>query len=185
MLSPHREIGRFSRAARWLLGACFAAALLTLLLAGPRPADARGVTGGTINLGTGAASITLGISRSEVISRLGKPYYENRNGYMQYSNDFDKASFDVYLDAETRTVDMLGIAGDDFVTAEGVRIFGKGGLRQLSGIYGNRLKPRKVRMDPLYRLFGEIDGRRTATDFFVERQSLSARVMQVFIRFRH
>ena len=41
---------------------------------------------GTFTPGAGGAGITLGMTRAQVISKLGKPLYANANGYMQYSS---------------------------------------------------------------------------------------------------
>lgn len=67
----------------------------------------------------GAAGIKLGMTRAQVIAKLGKPLFKNANGFMQYGNDKKGVLFDVYLDTSThpQRVRLLGISGNRFCLA--------------------------------------------------------------------
>ena len=155
-------------------------AALALALAGP--AAARTVTSGVITVGKGAGPITLGMSRAQVIAKLGAPLYENSNGYMQYAKV--PAMFDVYRDGGARStrVRMLGIAGSGFRLSDGNRIFAKGGLKRLANRYGRRLMfHNSADTGPYYEIVSRLNGRKVLSDFSVDRHSLNATVLDIFI----
>jgi hypothetical protein len=121
-----------------------------------------------------------------VISKLGRPIYENGNGYMQYARI--PLIFDVYRDGGARSshVRMLSVAGTGpgFRLSDGNRIFTKGGLRRLSSRYGSRLKfLDSGDSGPYYEIVSRLNHRKVLTDFFVDRHSLDAKVLQIFILF--
>jgi hypothetical protein len=161
--------------------ASIAAVLVCALAAAPAPA--RTVTSGVITVGQGAGPITLGMPRAQVIAKLGKPIYENGNGYMQYANI--PVIFDVYrfTGAKTSRVRMLSVSdsGPAFKLSDGNRIFTKGGLRRLARRYGKRLKFHATESGPLYEIVTRLRGRKVLTDFDVDRHSLNAAVLQIFI----
>jgi hypothetical protein len=128
------------------------------------------------------------MSRDQVIAELGPPAYENRNGYMQYVGDPQRANamFDVYRNGGGRSthVRMLGIAGAGFTTSDGNHLFDTGGLQRLQSSYGAKLRFHHFRDGTFtYELIGRYKGRRVRTDFDVTGPSASASVLDVFIRF--
>jgi hypothetical protein len=150
----------------------------------PPSAPARTVTSGVITVGQGAGPITLGMTRAQVIGKLGKPIYENGNGYMQYANI--PVIFDVYRNGGARTsrVRMLSVSdtGPGFKLSDGNRIFTKGGLKRLANRYGKRLKFHETAdSGPYYEIVTRFRGRKVLTDFNVGRHSLNAAVLQIFI----
>jgi hypothetical protein len=157
---------------------------LTLSMTAAKPASARTVSSGVITVAKGAGPITLGMSRAQVIERLGRPLYENSNGYMQYAKP--PAIFDVYRDggANSTRVRMLGIAGSGFMLSDGNRIFARGGLKRLAHRYGKQLKFHNTAdSGPYYEIVSRLNGRRVLSDFFVDHQSLNATVLEIFILF--
>jgi hypothetical protein len=154
------------------------------LAIGVGAAAARTVSSGVITVGKGAGPITLGMSRAQVIAALGRPLYENSNGYMQYANP--PAMFDVYRDGGARStrVRMLGITGSGFKLSDGNRIFAKGGLRRLANRYGALLKfHNSADTGPYYEIVSRLNRRKVLSDFFVDRHSLNATVLDIFILF--
>ena len=61
------------------------------------------------------------MTRAQVIAKLGKPFYKNANGYMQFGNEKKNVLFDVYLDTSTspQRVRLLGISGRNFCLTGG------------------------------------------------------------------
>jgi hypothetical protein len=168
-------------------GAVVALLLAALAASGAFAAAPRtkGVTGGKIVVGRGAAGITLGMSRAQVIARLGRPFYENRHGYMQYGRG--DAMFDVYRSSGSKDsrVLMFGIAGSGFRLSDGNRIFARGGIARLRRRYGKRLKA--VRLEdgePVYRIGGRLGGRKVFTELSVDRFGPRARVGNIFVGFK-
>lgn len=159
---------------------------LTGLVAGAPAAQARTVTGGVVEIGAGAAGVTLGMSRAAVIERLGRPGYENQR-YMGYGPDPGSAtvSFDVYLSdvAEPPRVRMLGFWGDRFVLADGTRLFRRGAISRLRARYDERLRRVHDRRTDtrLYRLRTRRRGRLVWNDFMVDRFGSRALVTSAFI----
>lgn len=157
-------------------------AALTLACVAAPAAARTGVTGGVIEINQGAAGVTLGMSRADVIATLGKPFYENHNGYMQYSRTSGDVMFDVYLNASTKQAEMIGISGKAFTMADGNAIFTKGGLRRLVAANPGKVKFRRTEDgEPLYRIRGHLGGKTVVTDFFVIRHSIDSPVEDVFI----
>src|SRR3990172_9222810 len=121
---------------RFVLGA------LILAVALP-PAASAVVTEGTIKPNRSANGIRLGMSRAQVLARLGPPVYQNQNGFMQYAPDNQPVIFDVYLDVSTNPdrVRLLGISGAGFCLAGGGPcLFEQGGVGKLKARYGSALK---------------------------------------------
>ncbi len=174
-------MARSFRAVR-AVGAC---CLLTVTMAGGlMTARAHAVTGGVIRPGHGAAGVTLGMTRADVVERLGRPSFENRLGFMQYGQG--DAMFDVYRASgrSAARVRMLGILGPGFRLADGNRVFAPAGLRRLRHRFGARLiRFRDEDGAPGYRLPGRLRGRPVVTDFFVDRFGAHGRVLDIFIHY--
>jgi hypothetical protein len=94
--------------------------------------------------------------------------------------------FDVYRDggAHSTRVRMLGIAGSGFKLSDGNRVFAKGGLKRLAQRYGTQLKfHNSGDTGPYYEVVSRLNGRKVLSDFFVDRHSLNATVLDIFILF--
>jgi hypothetical protein len=159
---------------------------LALLAAAPATAAARGCTGGTIYVNKGLDQLRVGNTRQQVVDVLGRPYYENRNGYMQYAAHLPTLC-DVYRTSGSKrsTVREFSFSGRRFVVSGGIRIFDNGGLRKLKARY-----PRmKLVSDPesgeqFYEILGSYHGRKVFTSISPAKPSLDSRALQVFIGFR-
>lgn len=135
------------------------AALLTLVA----PASVATVDKGTVSVNRGAAGITLGMTRATVVAKLGKPLYQNANGFMEYSS---KNLFDVYLNTSSNRVRLIGISGPKFCTAKGVCMFVKGGLAKMKAQYGKALKRKTLESgEKTWVVEGRFGGRRVFTSF--------------------
>ncbi|MDO8187115.1 hypothetical protein Q5424_07470 [Conexibacter sp. JD483] len=162
---------------------------LAALAAGAAPSEAarpRAVRNGVITVGFGAGGIEVGMKRAEVVSLLGRPFYENRNGYMQYMPDDGRGIFDVYRagGGKGTRVRMISVvsSGRHFTLDEGIPIFEPGGLRAVKRSYGSRLRlVRTSDGELIYRIVTRAYGHVIDTDFTVTRPNLGARVMQVFV----
>lgn len=167
--------------------AILTALLTALLLPAAGQARPKSITSGTIEINKGANGVELGMKRTEVVKKLGSPLYQNKFGYMQYSTNYNKGMFDIYLDYSKRPlrVRMMGIWGKEFMLSDGNYIFREAGLRRLCKAYGNTMRPERDDMgDFLYAIHGSLNGRKVSTDFFIERRSIKAPVMNIFILYR-
>jgi hypothetical protein len=161
------------------------ALLVGLLGFGAAPSYATAVTEGEITIGQGAGGIKLGMTRAQVIGKLGKPFYENANGYMEYGTG--EGQFDVYRESGSRRsrVRMLGIFGTGFRLSDGNAIFETGGIARLRKRYGKRLK--RVHFENgerIYRINSRSAGRWASTDLTVDRWGSKARVGTIFMYLR-
>ena len=157
-------------------------ALLALPAGGAAASRTKGVDGGVITVNRGAVGVTLGMTRAQVIARLGRPLREWREGLMRYGKR--GAMFDVYRRGSR--VEKLGIAAGASATArrrfrlpDGNRVFERGGIRRLKRHYGRRVKLIHYDLsgEPIYRISGRYRGRRVVTDFSFHR----GRAESVFI----
>jgi hypothetical protein len=161
------------------------AALVFAGLAGARP-DA--VTHGSINPNVGAAGVTLGMTRAQVIAKLGKPSYTNAHGYMQYGLESKNILFDVYLDVASRPprVRLLGISGTGFCLAGGGPcLLHAGGQGKLRARYGKALK--KVTLEDgekVIWLKGTYKGCKVFTDFGEAGRPASAPILMVLVGYQ-
>ncbi len=172
-----------------------AAALLAAVSAAAAPAAQadllaarRSFTSGTIVVNRGALGISVGMKRAQVIAALGRPDYENKNGYMGYIPLSSKSGglFDVYRHggAKTSRVQTISIAGrgSGWKLQDGNAIFARGGLKRLAKAYGRRLHFGKAADgEPFYEIHGRHNGKPVTTSFAVASSSLSSLIAQIFI----
>jgi len=163
-------------------------------LAGPAVADApltKGVYGGVITVGRGAAGVRLDMTRAQVIARLGRPFAENRNGYMRYAysrpgyipSNVKHGLFDLYLRKGRVRMMIIG-PQKDFRLTDGNHIFTKGGVARLKRRYGRRLHALHAEDgEPVYRIAERYLGRTVWTDFWPEHFGADAMIMGVYILF--
>jgi hypothetical protein len=136
------------------------------------------VGSGTITVNKGANGVTVGMTRAAVIAKLGKPIYQNKNGYLQYANDPN--IFDVYLNPANR-VRLVSISGKHFCTTGGVCMFTNGALAKLKAQYGRRLKLVKTEDGSLiWQVRGTFQGKQVFTSF---TPAPHGQIIQVFVGF--
>jgi hypothetical protein len=151
------------------------------------PATASALVGqATITPNRGANGITLGMTRAQVVAKLGKPTFMNGNGFMEYGSKKPSVLFDVYVDGKSGRVRLLGLHGARFcLTGGGPCLEEKGGVGKLKARYGRAL--RLVRLESgeqVARLTGMVHGCKVFTDFGAPISSNpSARIGMAFIGF--
>ncbi len=158
--------------------------LVGLLFAAP--ASARTITAGVITVGRGANGVELGMTRAQVIEKLGRPAMENMLGTMSYGSDRANVIFDIFrLQTAPHTVHEFVISAprdQHFRLQDGNHIFIKGGLRRVSRHYGRALKFHRFEDgSPYYELVSRWHGKKVLTAFETDRRSLDAYVLDVFI----
>jgi hypothetical protein len=161
-------------------------AIGALVLAVSVPSVAHAVvTQGTIKPNRSAKGIRLGMSKAQVLTRLGSPVYQNQNGYMQYGPDDEPVIFDVYLDTSTNPdrVRLLGVSGAGFCLADGGPcLFEKGGVGKLKVRYGSAMKLVTLESgEKVYRLTAKYGGCDVFTDFTPAKLKPGAKIIMVFI----
>jgi len=160
-------------------------AVLGLVLAG---AAAAVVNGGSVTPNLGVAGIKLGMTRAQVIARLGKPLFKNANGFMQYGNDKKGVIFDVYLDTSThpQRVRLLGISGTKFcLVGGGPCMMRAGGVGKLRKRYGNALVNVKLEDgEKVVWLKGKLKGCKVFTDFGEANRPAAAKIVMIFIGYQ-
>ena len=143
------------------------------------------VTQGTITPNRGAKGIRLGMTRAQLLAKLGQPVYRNANGFMQYGPNDQPILFDVYLDVATTPdrVRLIGISGEGFcLAAGGPCLREKGAVGKLKARYGAALKIVQLEDgERVYRLTGTSGGCDVFTDFTPARFRPSSRILMVFI----
>jgi hypothetical protein len=146
------------------------------------------VTKGQVTPNRGARGIKLGMTRAQVVARLGQPVYKNANGFMQYGKESAGVLFDVYLDVSEQParVRLLGIYGAGFcLVAGGPCLKEKGGVGKLRARYDGGLKTVKLEDgEKVVWLKGKYRGCKVFTDFGPAGRPSSARVGMVFIGFQ-
>src|SRR5262249_34996974 len=101
-------------------------------------AAGRPIDSGRIDVGRGIHGVTLGMTRAQVVARLGRPVYQNAAGYLQYSK---RHLFDVYVRrGRPARTDLGSGAGPGFCLPGGICSMTKGGGKRLAARYGSRLK---------------------------------------------
>lgn len=129
----------------------------------------------------GAAGVKLGMTRAQVITRLGQPIAESDFGALSYGSG--ARIFDVYLDQRhPRRVRMLGISGRNYCTAGGICTRRAGGVGKLKARYGSKLV-QKTNPDGLkcFQLVGTFAGKPVFTSFTVGGFAASSRILMVFV----
>jgi hypothetical protein len=139
----------------------------------------KGVYGGVIRVGRGAAGVTLGMTRAQVIARLGRPFKEIKNRYMAYENSPPRnphGLFDLLL--EHSRVRMFVISPNSgWRLADGIHIFASGSIERLMHRFGHRLRPTRIEDgERLYRITERYLGRTVWTEFYVARFGSKASV---------
>jgi len=160
-------------------------AALGALGAVPAAASAKTCTGGTIYVNKGFDTARLGQTRSQLIGELGKPNYENHNGYMQYGPNSLDPLCDVYRTSgkQNSTAKTFSFSGRGFVVSGGIRIFDNGGLRKLKAKYPRMKVIHPANDAPAYEITGRYHGRKVFTTIEPAKLSLDSRAIQVFIGF--
>jgi hypothetical protein len=157
-------------------------AVLGCVTAFATPPLTKGVYGGVVIVGRGAAGVTLGMTRAQVIARLGRPLKER--GVMSYENlPSGKISprtphgiFDLYL-ANGRVRMIVISPHSGWHLSDGTHIFGSGVIARLMHRYGRRLKPTRIEDgERLYRITERYLGRTVWTEFYVEHFDANASV---------
>jgi hypothetical protein len=154
------------------------------------PPLTKGVYGGVITVGRGAAGVRLGMTRSQIIAHLGRPFHENQNGYMQYARlppghvpaNVQHGLFDLYLRNARLRMIIIG-PNKGFRLADGNHIFAPGAVGRLMDHYGRRLKPMRYEGEPLYRITGRYLGKTVWTDFWTEGFGRNTHIMGVDLLF--
>jgi hypothetical protein len=165
-----------------------AAAAVSIVLAGAAGARTTTVTGGPITPNVGAAGITLGMTRAQVIAKLGRPSYQNLHGYMQYGDESKNILFDVYLDTSVHPwrVRMLGISGRNFCLAGGGPCLRRtGGVGKLRARYDGALKTVLIEDgEKVVWLKGTLNGCKVFTDFGSAGLPVAAPIVMVLVGYQ-
>jgi hypothetical protein len=161
--------------------------LVAVIVAASLPSTAGAVVRqATITPNRGANGITLGMTRAQVIAKLGKPVFANANGFMEYGSKNPAVLFDVYIDGKSGRVRLLGLHGPRFcLIGGGPCLEEKGGVGKLKARYGSALKIVKLETgEPVARLTGLVRGCKVFTDFGSPINSNPrARIGMVFVGF--
>jgi hypothetical protein len=139
------------------------------------------INAATFNVNRGAAGVTLGITRAQVVAKLGQPLSQSLGGAMTYATG--SRIFDIYLDqGSPRRVRMIILSGKHYCTASGICMFTAGGVGDLMDQFGSRLKP-KTNPDGLecYQITGHYKGRGVFTSFTVLDQKPASKFINVAI----
>ena len=161
---------------RYLLGVVVAACVVT----GMAGAAARSIESGQIVVGRGIHGVTLGMTRTQVVARLGPPLSQNAAGSMQYSK---RNIFDVYVRrGSPRRTDLVTAAGPGFCLAGGICSLRKGSVKRLISRFGIRLAVELYPEDadaPDYVVRSRFGGQPVNTAF----SHGAGRIQQVFIAY--
>jgi len=144
----------------------------------------RWVRAGEIEVGSGAAGVTIGMPRRDVLAQLGKPFFTTRFGYMQYAPDatniFDVYTGDTSLDSPVRQI----VISFGRFRIDGIAVFDRGSLSRLKRRFGRALRRTRIESgDVVYRVTTQAPDGVRWTDFVVERPNdgLRARILNVIV----
>ncbi|HST32856.1 MAG TPA: hypothetical protein VLJ80_04965 [Solirubrobacteraceae bacterium] len=165
----------------------------SIALAAPPRAHARapltdGVYVGVVTPGVGAGGIELGMSRAQVIARLGRPFVDLDHEFMEYARSHpgdgsargEYREFDLYLrDGRVTSIAIGNQPG--FHLATGERVSGPGAISALRRRFGHRLKAVHGLGGPLYRIVDRRRGKIVWTDFSTPRFGPHAKITSVDI----
>lgn len=162
-------------------------ASLAVLALAPAAQAADGVRGGTITPNRGVNGANLGMTRDQVIDRLGDPLREQHR-IMDYGYEAYEDVLEIYRGDSNRVkFFQMGLHGRHFKLPDGNHPFVRGGVGRLTDTYGGRLH-RHVRSgrptERSYKLYGRLDGRRVVTKFLVNAFRRSAHVYEIQMRLR-
>ncbi len=172
------SLGGWQIKARGLIAALAIASLLVTPSVAAAPL-AKGIYRGVIVVGRGVAGARLGMTRAQVIARLGPPVREMHNRGMSYEALPPKrphGQFDIAL--QGGRVRMFIISPrSTWRLADGIHIFASGAIARLMRRYGRRLRPTRIEDgERVYRITDHYLGRTVWTEFYVERFGPRARV---------
>jgi len=162
----------------WLIAALAASSLLaTTPVAAARSTN--GIYGGVITVGRGVAGARLGMTRAQVIARLGPPVREMLNRGMSYEALPPKnphGQFDIALQGGRARMFIIS-PRSTWRLANGIHIFASGAIARLMRYYGHRLKPTRIEDgERLYRITERYLGRTVWTEFYVAHFGRTASV---------
>ncbi len=132
---------------------------------------------GTIVFGQGAAGVTLGMTRAQVVAKLGKPLYTTKFGYMQYGSK--GGLFDLSLDPKTGRLIQLMITGHAFCSADRICVGDR--VSEVTTRFGKQVKPHKSVEETGYILASSFAGRRSYTFFIIAPRATVKRILEVDI----
>jgi hypothetical protein len=147
-------------------------ALAVPTTAAAKPPLTKGVYSGVITVGRGAAGITLGMTRAQVVARLGRPFADNgrQMDYFRLPPRYpSRGLFVVYLaKGRVHMIQTDGKPNSGWRLSDGNRIFASGGYARLMHRYGRRLRSMRTEDgEPFYRITGRLNRLTVWTDFWV------------------
>jgi hypothetical protein len=150
-------------------------------------ADARGPITFNVDINHGAGGVVLGYKRATVLKKLGKPYYENANGYMQYDSTASGNLFDIYRSGggKSSKIRTISVSDKRFVfKGTKQKVMGRGVIPYLRKHYGKRLKLGKSEDgERFYYIDGHHGKARSETSFSIGVPSRDPVVGQIFISY--
>jgi hypothetical protein len=124
-----------------------------------------------ILVGRGVAGARLGMTRAQVIARLGAPVSEMPNRGMSYEALPPKnphGQFDIALQGGRVRIFIISPRNTWRLT-NGIHIFASGAIARLMHYYGHRLKSTRIEDgERVYRITERYLGRTVWTEFYVE-----------------
>lgn len=163
-------------------------ASLAVFALAPAAQAANGVKGGTITPNRGVNGANLGMTRAQVIDRLGDPVSEYLRilsyGYRKYED-----TLSIYRAKHADRVEyfQMGLHGRHFKLPGGNHPFVRGGVGRLRDDYGKRLHKAVKHTRPTersYTLYGRLKDRPVATKFLVSGFKRSDHVYEITMFFR-
>ncbi len=163
---------------RGLIGVVVLASLLATTSVAAAPGS-KGMYSGVIVVGRGVAGARLGMTRAQVIARLGAPVSEMPGRGMSYEALPPRnphGQFDIALKGGRVRMFIISPRGT-WRLANGIHIFASGAIARLMHRYGHRLKPTRIEDgERVYRITEHYVGRTVWTEFYVEHFGPRARV---------